>query len=417
MNIYEKTLIIADDLTGACDTAVKYHDVNTPVKSIVDYKDFDFNCFDQADVISVNSESRNMPTEDAYRIVFEIATKISGNDVNIYKKIDSVMRGNILEEINAVLDATHINLAIVVPAYPENGRISANGNLHLYNGKQWINTNKSWLDILAKGTRKTCLINTQKVRLNKEIIASDIDEAIKTGIEIIVIDAENDDDLNRIAEAICMMESKNKVLLVGSAGLAKHISNLLHKQKKSGRILSVIGTNHRATSDQLTYIFNRQDLLFCEIDLAAILAAGFEKEIEGIFNYLEENLAINRVTSGVVLTVNTKSIAELDSDFPIEEFLRDSLGRVSKRLLECSNFDFNKLLLTGGETAFSLLRKLDVKMISLFDEPIGGIACGTAYLNIGKPRKYWIATKSGGFGHPDTLDKIINYLIEIDSKE
>ena len=91
--------IIADDLTGANDTGVQCacHGYRTTV-----YLD-DISHYNYADVLVLNTDSRQDPAQQAGRKAFEAANELLNAGVGrIYKKIDSVMRGNIGAELDQV---------------------------------------------------------------------------------------------------------------------------------------------------------------------------------------------------------------------------------------------------------------------------------------------------------------------------
>ena len=71
---------------------------------------------------------------------------------------------------------------------------------------------------------------------------------------------------------------------------------------------------------------------------------------------------------------------------------------------------FNKLLISGGDTANGVLDAFGIRCIHMHDEPLSGIAYGWADLHENRSNKVWIATKSGGFGEENTLDTLINYM-------
>jgi uncharacterized protein YgbK (DUF1537 family) len=67
-----------------------------------------------ADVISVNTDTCGMPAQEAYRIVREAAMRIRDDDYeNIFKSLDSTLRGNLGVEIDAVLNV--FDFAVVAP--------------------------------------------------------------------------------------------------------------------------------------------------------------------------------------------------------------------------------------------------------------------------------------------------------------
>ena len=126
--------IIADDLTGANDTALQFQQKGANTKILLDSE-----CTPKikagTEVWALSSESRNVPTEVALSRV-EKAVKTFVENFNFdyyYKKIDSTLRGHIALETLTMLNILEYDAAIVMPAYPQEGRITV-GGYHLAKG-------------------------------------------------------------------------------------------------------------------------------------------------------------------------------------------------------------------------------------------------------------------------------------------
>jgi uncharacterized protein YgbK (DUF1537 family) len=126
--------IIADDLTGANDTALQFKlngaDTNILLNPFIEPK---LSATEQAWAIS--TESRNINPKDAFENV-ETATKMFVEKINpdfFYKKIDSTVRGNIAVEILSMLEVLDWDAAVIMPAFPQEGRTTV-GGYHLLRG-------------------------------------------------------------------------------------------------------------------------------------------------------------------------------------------------------------------------------------------------------------------------------------------
>src|SRR4051812_34652247 len=106
--------VIADDLTGACDSAVQFANVGLRTVVTLDGPV-------DAAVVAYSTDSRDKPV---------VMPAIAGAPI-VFKKIDSTLRGNTRAEILAALDAYGFDTAIVNPAFPEMGRIVENGWLRI----------------------------------------------------------------------------------------------------------------------------------------------------------------------------------------------------------------------------------------------------------------------------------------------
>ena len=87
--------IIADDLTGACDSGIQLHKRGYAVQVLIDaaaYKGLE----DRPQYIyAVNTDTRSILPEEAYEKVYKTATALQKNGITwFYKKVDSVLRGS-----------------------------------------------------------------------------------------------------------------------------------------------------------------------------------------------------------------------------------------------------------------------------------------------------------------------------------
>src|ERR1035438_6288082 len=103
-------LLVADDLTGACDAAVHFAatvllvpGANAP----------------GARVLALSTESRDLPPEEIRRALLALAAEYpAGSAARVFKKIDSTLRGNTGLEIAAAMESFHCDAAVVCPAFP-----------------------------------------------------------------------------------------------------------------------------------------------------------------------------------------------------------------------------------------------------------------------------------------------------------
>ncbi len=122
-------VIIADDLSGAAELAgiAFAHGLSTEVQRQFDPRT-------SAEVVAVDTDSRSLPVAAATSRVEQVARAIVASRPEwIFKKTDSVLRGNPAAEIAAILTAAGLDRAILVPANPSRGRTIV-GGLYLIHG-------------------------------------------------------------------------------------------------------------------------------------------------------------------------------------------------------------------------------------------------------------------------------------------
>src|SRR5690606_13273759 len=114
-------IILADDLTGALDSAAPFaaRGMTTLVALSVD--DIQAALVRSPDVLSVNLGSREVEATTAYELTAAALARVPHGAL-LFKKVDSRLKGN----IDAELEAFSFRSALVAPAIPEFGRVVRN---------------------------------------------------------------------------------------------------------------------------------------------------------------------------------------------------------------------------------------------------------------------------------------------------
>tara|TARA_Y100001934_G_C12373143_1_gene787634 strand:- start:366 stop:1502 length:1137 start_codon:yes stop_codon:yes gene_type:complete len=120
-------VIIADDISGAAELAgvARAHGLRSEVHTV-------FQPDTNAEVIAIDTESRSLSPNEAAEKVGEIARQVF--DLNpdwIYKKTDSVCRGNLIAEIEAIMEAISADQTVLIPANPEKARTIQDGSYQI----------------------------------------------------------------------------------------------------------------------------------------------------------------------------------------------------------------------------------------------------------------------------------------------
>ncbi len=215
-----RTGLIADDLTGAADSAVPFLALG-PVRvglwpHVPDGR---------AVCLAVSTESRQAPSQLGFERSRTAARslRLAGCDL-LYRKVDSQLRGSVAGDLAGVLDG-FAGPCVLAPALPEAGRRTVSGRQLFGN---------SVVDIA-----------TVLVKAGRPVVLGGIAEAAP-GV-IAVCDAETDADLDVIAAAVAAL---SEVIPAGSAGLAAALARTLggsHGLRGSGwppsrRPVAVVGS-------------------------------------------------------------------------------------------------------------------------------------------------------------------------------
>jgi len=399
-------LILADDLTGANDTAIQFVKQGLSGLVIVNGGQTNAGLFDKYNVISVNSDSRRLSADEAYRVVHRIAKQFE-TGFFVYKKVDSVLRGNPGQELGAVMDALDISLALVAPSFPANRSTIENGVLS--NGTDAI-------QVFSGGTgRKTENIPLVEIRKGAGGVMDFINSRI--GTQVFVADAVTDDDLAIIHKASASLERPH--VLAGSAGLANQLARGLAKEgaapyEKSSALspaLIIAGTRQGETAAQINTLckmWGQQPLT--NFSVSMITEGQTEKAIAGAFDeasrHMKENpkLCIIAVDSMFNSAAGHAAGVFTEGD-ETSAAICEALGVLTEKLM--NSFRFPLIVTTGGDTSLAVCRQLGISAIEPLVEICPGIPVGRIAGGLYEGR--FIVTKSGRFGTPESLAEIVNW--------
>lgn len=406
--------IIADDLTGSLDTGLQFRKKGLTTLVPLQAKKIDR----PAQVLVINTDSRNLPGKIAYEKVYRVAQGLKAKF--IYKKIDSTVRGNVGREALAILKAKKLPKSIVIPSIPSQGRQVERGILYVH-GVPLLKTpyardpfhplSSSRLpQLLHKETGLAIgLITLKQVRKSPRSLA----EAITRKKEqILVIDAKEQSDLKNIASAWQLISEK--VLPCGSVGLAQEIASLLdikrEKERRKyifskGPLLIVSASRNPLTAKQLKRVR--------EIFKFSLIEPDLRRSMQKKWLKAEQVLLSRRVKEG--LTRDGGAILTTTFQEHLtgkEKLIPNFLGQIVALLL--SEIQLGGLILTGGDLAMGVCGHLSASVLSIEEEVLPGIPF--SLLLDGPYQGLRLVTKAGGFGQEDALGQIIKFLGREDEK-
>jgi uncharacterized protein YgbK (DUF1537 family) len=349
--------IVADDLTGACDTGALFS-ARGPVPVTVWPRRAV-----EAPVRVVDTESRTAEPEEAADRVTMVAARARAGFW--FKKIDSTLRGPIGAELDALMHAVGAATAVVCPAFPAQRRVVLDRMLlvggtpvaetPIARDPQFPGVSSSVVDLLRPQLdRALAWIPIDQLRAGAEPLTGRVHRLAGT---VIVADAESEPDLDALIEAVLGVVPPP--LLVGSAGLARALAarlGLLGERAElptGPRWLVVAGSLHPATRRQIR-----------EARAAGLTVLATPERLSG-----DRMEAIARLVE--------QATAALERE------------------------PWDLLVVTGGETAVALWNALGAERLDLVGVPTPGLAFG--HLRVPGRDPLPVLTKAGGFGSPDLL--------------
>ena len=407
-------VVIADDLTGANDTAIQFYKKGLTVD--VAFASQRVKESNTSDVLVINTDSRSLMIENAQESIWAIGEKLNLAKKQIYKKVDSTLRGNIGAELEACLFVSDRNVVIFCPALPSANRIVKDG-VCFVDGKPLLETEFATDPktlVISSNVNKIIAnqTNIPVVIVNMELFSeSEIIQQIKNrqfNKTIFSFDAKNDDDLKKISQIIKKIDFP--IIASGSSGLAKYVFS---KSLSDLPVLFVIGSMSKKINEQVELLRSEMVIDFISINAERLLVdqqyqLSLIKDMSLIL-LNKNNLIIKTEGSSEV----RGKIDELCDKFSLTrvelgERIGDSLSSLVVSLLNNIDKSISGLFLTGGDIAMKVIKELKLSNYHIAGEIESGVPYG--YFSDNDFSGIPIITKAGAFGSKYVLKNSLVFI-------
>ena len=400
-----KILIIADDFTGALDTGVKFAAKGAKTKVMTRWDDSFVE--DPSEVMVLCVPSRHESPEDAYQMVRKVVEKADGKVGTIFKKTDSVLRGNLGAELTAVLEGSSEDCLFFIPALPSMRRITL-GGIHYVAGIEIKNSvfgrdpfdpvTESYIpDLIRKQS------DANVISVNVEDAAAAVPEG--EGKTIYVYDCESNETFDAELKILCKKRMPH--LMAGCSGLAQALASRTGDETRTipamsdGTLTVICGSVNPISIAQMNFA---ERYGFSRFHLADAQFLGTEEQISETARGL---VLAGKYGSGLIVDTlyaeygmqHNKTDSELEKARVI---ISRKTGELVKYMLEAG---YNgRLMIIGGDTLLEF-----TNAIGCFElYPVCEIDPGTVVFRLEYDgREHEIITKSGGFGSEELLVKIV----------
>lgn len=343
-------LIVADDLTGALDSAVPFAARGLHVRVALGVDAIGEAVAAAPDVLAIDTRSRLLPAPRAAEHVEAAWAAASALTPRlVMKKIDSRLKGNLAGETAALLAASGRRVAIACPAVPEQGRGVSGGRL-----------------------------------TGRGVIAPIVVADHFGGLPCACPDAAADADLEILARSI--LDAPDRVLAVGARGLASALARLVGGPPKAENatapalpMILAIGSRDPITGAQIERL---------RLDCPQVEEIAASAPCPGDFR------------DPVVLLFRAPSRNDSDPAAVAARF-----GREAAALVRASSA--KTVLCSGGDTAAAVMDAIDARQLV----PEYELAPGVPVARIEGAGGVRLITKSGGFGDPGVLSRIVRQAV------
>ncbi len=349
-------VVIADDFTGAAELAGISLRYGLHVDVFVNELGWS-----DADVVIISTDSRSLKLEAALAITEKaVRQAMALKPALIYKKIDSVLRGYVLEELAIQMKLLNQADAFIMPANPSLGRTIASGK-YLVNGEE----------------------------IQRTGFADDPEFPVKTAFVKEILD-------NKV-EVVKHSDTIPPGIVVGEAEEAGD-----YKQwtgKTAGRALAGAGDFFTALLEakyrpvQLEKAILQKPFLYV-CGTAFTERKNFIRTLRNV-SWMPEEITEAWVQKTVnLLHKEGKIVIAIDASNAAAVALRNSMAGAVREIIE--NAAVKELFIEGGSTAAAILNKLAIKKLS----PVSELDRGVVRMKAGD---IYIAVKPGSYPLPKEI--------------
>jgi D-threonate/D-erythronate kinase len=380
--------VIADDFTGAAE--IGGIAVRLGWKAVVDTRV----THSDAEILIIATDTRSMPAVTAREIVREHTLALLDLKPEfIYKKIDSLLRGNVGEELLEQLTVSGMKRALLVPANPSLKRTVKEG-IYYHNDiplaesaladqdKYKVNSSKV-IELIEESSRKHTAIVSKGGHLPDHglLIGNTVDEA----------------DLAYWAERI----DADTIMAGGAGFFAALLKNIKEKRRHAAAADSVFGKqtiyvcgsafpsgrsvveDARKAGQCVTYMPAR---MFCRAANRRELLSGWVEEVvSGLLKHGTVIIAIDKI------------------DDPEPEQLPDEIGKTLGALVKAvmRRVTVEELMIEGGATASAVIGQLEYRKFY----PVQELAPGVIRMKVEENKNVHLTMKPGSYTWPSSIWK------------
>jgi uncharacterized protein YgbK (DUF1537 family) len=375
--------LVADDLTGAIDSAVQFAAAGWDARLVRRLEAIDVPDLNAARprLEAVTTGIRASSDDGAAASTRAAAAALAAAGVDrLFVKIDSTVRGSVAGQVRGALAAWRQRhpdaVAIICPAFPDHGRTVVAGTVRVH-GKP--------VALTAAGQDPVTPVTTSSVQAlfpgTRSVASVEVIDSATS--ESLVVDAVTGADLARIAATLGRLGPR--AVAVGSAGLAQAIAGFgsvarpfPRTRRPVDRVLVAISSRHPAAHRQLARLLET---------LAGADSTGPPSPVQ----------------SPVVVISTPKEVSP--HEHPV-----DVAATLARRVAtELQRQPYDALVLIGGDGAHAVLDELGADQVEIVDDLAPGTPYGTLLGGAGHGLQ--VVTRSGGFGDVDSLVRIVDQLL------
>ena len=394
-------LVVADDLSGAAETAAALGAVHAPRL----YLWPDLPAAADGPVV-VDTDSRELPADEAAARVRTVLAALPDAEP-VFKKIDSLLRGNVAAEVAALLDPS--GPVVLTPALPEHDRVVRSGVV-LVGGVPLDQTSLWHLEPHPAPTSVAAALEDVPCTLMPlDAVRSDglPGRLAASAGAVAVCDAETGADLDALVAAALQVPGAR---LVGSSALARALGRRMNAAPRPDVVapggvtvhaLWVLGTGADGVGQQAE-LLQAESGAVCHVLDPAVVAGLDAHSGQDLARGITDDLA----TSDVVLRIADARVPGIGGGQIVQ-----GLAALVAAVRDVGPERPLPIMLTGGQTARGVLDALGCHRLTLLEEVHPGAVLMTT------DDGWLVATRPGSHGGPDSLVQIHRAMLTHNQEE
>jgi uncharacterized protein YgbK (DUF1537 family) len=385
-------VVIADDFTGAAELGgigLRYNlkvEVNTRV-----------NLQSTADLLIVATDTRSMSKAEAVAEMEKVTEEVAKlNPTLIYKKVDSVLRGYVAEELIAHIQKLNYSGALLVPANPGLGRTIVNGQYLVNNEPLHLTHFAKDPEFPAKTSSVIGLLDNRGINISSQKHTKELNfEGITIG------DAVDHDELKAWAQ-----RSHNLLLAGASNFFTALLDQLLLKKEPVEQVkprvfenpmLIVSGTAFKKSTDAIRQL--KADGSPVSYMPAKIVCQSEINESEYL-QWSNQILGYIAKFGKAIIAIDPQNEQITNNQSPL---LRAKTAIIVALVLK--QLRVSELLIEGGSTAAAILKQAGISKMF----PLEELAPGVIRMSADDDSDMYITIKPGSYAWPPSVSQYTSY--------
>jgi uncharacterized protein YgbK (DUF1537 family) len=378
-------VVIADDLTGAAELgglALRYG-LTTEVTTRV-------NASSTADLLIIATDTRSLPKAAAEAVVQEVSAGLEQLRPRlVFKKIDSVLRGHVLAEINIQKARLNLQKALIVPANPGLGRTVVDGTyllhgrpLHLSSFSQdpeFPISSSLVPQMLYAREGDIHVLKTHETMPETGVVVGEVKDTADLAAWCNRIDAGT-----LVAGAAEFFTAILESLDIRPAAVISHAAALQYPA------LMICGSAfHKSRSFTKEMAQNGFPVSYMPASLPEHTAAN-----ELLFKqWMNDTLSHLKKTGKAAIAVHHDIKDKTVDALAVRTIMAEAAAYISGRM------QLNELLVEGGATAAAVIRKLEIETLY----PVAELAPGVTRMQVKEKEHLFLTLKPGSYEWPPSL--------------